>query len=170
MTRSGLAFSLALAWTSIVQAADWREAKWPFPRDAWPPGQAWSCVHQACTGQELFIARVKLGFCNCETGVQDDAEVDYVSDIDLVSPHFAALSSGQSMTLFGLNGRMRLYQYLQGTRPQFAIGMALSRKCDVLAMSIMALSSEQAARDILAFLAQSSDLRNYLAAKLGERL
>ena len=168
--RLGLALVLSCVWTTSVQAADWREAKWPFARDAWPAGRAWACAATPCSGNELVISRVKLGFCNCETGVRDDAEVDYVSDMDLVSQNFEPLSDGQSINLFGLAGRVRLYRYPAGQNELLAMGIALSRKCDVVAVSVMGLSSEQTAKDVLDLVARSASLRDFLATQLGERL
>ena len=47
------------------QATGWRRIAWPFPRDAFPAGRAWTR-----DGTEVYV-RPKLGFCgNCETGVK----------------------------------------------------------------------------------------------------
>ena len=63
-----------------VDNTGWREISWPFPRDAWPVGQAW----RGEGGLEIYI-RPKRGFCgNCDTGVVEDSEVDRVTDIDLL--------------------------------------------------------------------------------------
>src|SRR6185312_14579499 len=57
-------------------AVIWREISWPFPRDGWPAGRAFRC--ESCGGIELYV-RPKIGFCNCDTGVADDDEVDRVT-------------------------------------------------------------------------------------------
>jgi hypothetical protein len=170
MMRMGLALILTILCQSAAGAADWHEAKWPFPRDAWPAGQALTCLQDSCSGTELAVARVKFGFCNCEDGVRDDAEVDYVSDVDLISPQFVPLASGEPLSMFGLRGRLRLYEYPAGGERQIAMGLALSRKCDVVAISIMGLSSEKSVRQILHSLGHFEPLHHYLAQQLGERL
>ena len=41
---------------------------------------------------ELYV-RPKIGFCNCDSGVADDDEVDRVADLDLISERFVAARS-----------------------------------------------------------------------------
>ena len=66
-------------------AEGWREIAWPFPRDGWPAGRAFRCGAALCgTEVELYV-RPKIGFCNCDSGVADDDEVDRVADLDLIS-------------------------------------------------------------------------------------
>ncbi len=43
----------------------------------------------------LYV-RPKIGFCNCDSGVADDDEVDRVADLDLMSERFAPLRAGPS--------------------------------------------------------------------------
>src|ERR1700742_1346330 len=60
-------------------AMAWREISWPFPRDGWPAGRAFRCEQASCVaGSEIYV-RAKIGFCNCDTGVADDDEVDRVT-------------------------------------------------------------------------------------------
>jgi len=42
---------------------------------------------------EVYV-RPKIGFCNCDSGVADDDEVDRVADLDLISPRFVPLRDG----------------------------------------------------------------------------
>ena len=56
--------------------AVWTEVKWPFPLDQWGTGRAFQCGAGACGGEVNLYLRPKLGFCNCTTGVSDDAELD----------------------------------------------------------------------------------------------
>src|ERR1700716_3061355 len=68
----------------------WTEAKWPFPIDQWGTGKAFVCMPSDCgTKVEVYI-RPKIGFCNCATGVSDDAELERVADTELVSPKIRA--------------------------------------------------------------------------------
>ena len=61
------------------------EAKWPFPIDQWGIGRAFVCAPADCGTKVEIYVRPKIGFCNCATGVSDDAELEGVADTDLVS-------------------------------------------------------------------------------------
>ena len=63
----------------------WHEIAWPFPRDGWPAGRAFHCAGEPCGGDVELYVRPKAGFCNCDSGVADDDEVDRVTDLDLIS-------------------------------------------------------------------------------------
>src|SRR6185312_9552542 len=109
----------------------WQEIAWPFPRDGWPAGKAFRCGTGACGGEVELYVRPKIGFCNCDSGVADDDEVDRVADLDLISPRFAADEPGRAVRLADMSGRMRGYslQMADGSR-HAALGIALSRRCD----------------------------------------
>jgi|SRR6267142_1436948 hypothetical protein len=112
---------------------DWREIAWPFPRDGWPAGRAFRCDVAAC-GEEIEVyVRPKIGFCNCDRGVADDDEVDRVADLDLLSERFTPLEAGRVVRVADMPGRRRSYnlQMSDGAR-RAAIGIALSRRCDLL--------------------------------------
>ncbi|WP_225159678.1 hypothetical protein [Bradyrhizobium sp. BRP56] len=76
------------------RAAQWREIAWPFPRDGWPAGRAFRCGAAECGDDVEVYLRPKLGFCNCDSGVADDDEVDRVADVDMISPRFVPLKAG----------------------------------------------------------------------------
>lgn len=118
-----------LAPSPAEQTAHWREIAWPFPRDGWPAGRAFRC-DGACAGAELYV-RAKRGFCNCDRGVADDDEVDRVADIDLISPRFAAVTPGEEVGLGELRGRARRYDLDMPAARHMAIGIAVSRRCDL---------------------------------------
>ena len=112
---------------------DWQEIAWPFPRDAWPAGRAFRCRAEACgEGIELYV-RPKIGFCNCDSGVADDDEVDRVADLDMISPNFAPRAPGKVVRVAAMSGRARAYDLdmPDGSR-HAAIGIALSHRCDLL--------------------------------------
>ncbi len=113
--------------------ARWREIAWPYPRDAWPAGRAFRCDALACGGAVEVYVRPKIGFCNCGTGVADDDEVDRVADLDLISERFSPREAGRVVHLADLSGRARDYELKMpdGSRHS-AIGIALSRHCDLL--------------------------------------
>src|ERR1700739_575381 len=87
----------------------WQEIAWPFPRDGWPAGRAFRCRSEACgEGVELYV-RPKIGFCNCDSGVADDDEVDRVADLDMISENFAPLAPGNVIRIAEMSGRSRAY-------------------------------------------------------------
>src|SRR5665213_1862410 len=91
-------------------AADgWREIAWPYPRDGWPAGRAFRCAEEACGGEVEVYVRPKIGFCNCDSGVADDDEVDRVADLDLISQRFVPLRAGEVIEVAGMKGRIRAY-------------------------------------------------------------
>ena len=131
------ALSGVAAYQRMQRASDgraqWQEVAWPFPRDGWPAGRAFRCTSETCgEGNELYV-RAKLGFCNCDTGVADDDEVDRVADLDLISPRFVPQPAGQVVRVAELPGRARAYELTMpdGLR-HAAIGFALSRRCDLM--------------------------------------
>src|SRR5882757_396150 len=76
------------------RAGGWREIAWPFPRDGWPAGRAFRCAVDSCGDAIELYVRPKIGFCNCDSGVADDDEVDRVADLDLISARFDPLQLG----------------------------------------------------------------------------
>jgi hypothetical protein len=106
---------------------EWREIAWPFPRDGWPAGKAFR------GGDVEVYVRPKIGFCNCDTGVADDDEVDRVADLDLISEHFAPLEPGRVVRIADMPGRIRAYDLgmPDGLR-HAAVGVAVSHRCDLL--------------------------------------
>ena len=91
---------------SASDVEGWREIAWPFPRDGWPAGRAFRCATEACGGEVEVYVRPKIGFCNCDTGVADDDEVDRVADLDLMSERFVPLASGQGDPVADMPGRI----------------------------------------------------------------
>jgi hypothetical protein len=115
------------------QVEAWQEIAWRFPRDGWPAGRAFHCAAALCGDDVELYVRPKIGFCNCDSGVADDDEVDRVADLDLVSDRFAPLGPGQVIRIAGIPGRLRSYDLSMsdGSR-HAAIGIAVSRRCDLL--------------------------------------
>src|ERR1700726_852338 len=111
----------------------WHEIAWPFPRDAWPAGRAFRCAGEFCGDEVEVYVRPKIGFCNCDSGVADDDEVDRVADLDLMSERFVPLEIGQPIRIGDMPGRLRSYdlQMADGSRHS-AVGIAVSRRCDLL--------------------------------------
>ena len=112
---------------------EWQEIAWPFPRDGWPAGRAFRCGMAACGAEVEVYVRPKMGFCNCDRGVADDDEVDRVADLDLMSERFAPLAPGDVIRIADMPGRVRAYDLnLSGGLRHNAVGVAVSRRCDLL--------------------------------------
>ena len=113
--------------------AHWREIAWPFPRDGWPAGRAFHCAVALCGDDIELYVRPKIGFCNCDSGVADDDEVDRVADLDLMSERFVPLAPGKVTEIDGMKGRSRPYDLRMSDGSQHtAIGIAVSRHCNLL--------------------------------------
>ncbi|WP_027525241.1 hypothetical protein [Bradyrhizobium sp. Ec3.3] len=160
------AYQLALA--PVETSAHWREIAWPFPRDGWPAGRAFRC-DGACAGTELYV-RAKLGFCNCDRGVADDDEVDRVADLDLISPRFVATAPGEAVRVGELHGRGRHYglDMLDGAR-HAAIGIALSRRCDLLVAVAQNAGEAMAARSAALEFLETPEMKRWMIAALDGR-
>jgi hypothetical protein len=115
------------------QVEAWQEIAWSFPRDGWPAGRAFHCGAASCGDDLELYVRPKIGFCNCDSGIADDDEVDRVADLDLISEHFAPLEPGEAVRIAEMSGRLRSYdlRMTDGAR-HTAVGIALSRRCDLL--------------------------------------
>src|SRR5947209_10504350 len=134
-------FALAAGTLSGVAAyvgarpavAGWQEIRWPFPRDGWPAGRAFRCDTALCGEAIELYVRPKIGFCNCDSGVADDDEVDRVADLDLISERFVATEPGNVVQVAGMSGRIRSYRLqMQDGSQHMAAGIAVSRRCDLL--------------------------------------
>jgi hypothetical protein len=145
----------------------WREIAWPFPRDGWPAGRAFHCATAVCGDDVEVYVRPKIGFCNCDTGVADDDEVDRVADLDLMSERFAPLAPGDVIEVADMPGRLRSYDLrMQDGSRHTAVGIAVSRRCDLLvavAQGTGAASGVQ--RAALDFL-RSSDMARWMTAAM----
>jgi hypothetical protein len=148
-------------------AQGWREIAWPFPRDGWPAGRAFHCAAAACGDEVEVYVRPKIGFCNCDTGVADDDEVDRVADLDLMSERFAPLAPGDVIEVADMPGRLRSYDLrMQDGSRHAAVGIAVSKHCDLLVAVAQgrgaASGVQRAALDFLS----SSDMARWMTAAL----
>jgi len=152
------------------RGADWQEIAWPFPRDGWPAGRAFRCKASSC-GEDIEVyVRPKLGFCNCDSGVADDDEVDRVADLDLISARFVPLRAGDAVDVAEMRGRVRAYglNMPDGT-PRAAIGIAASRRCDLLVAAAQGKGEAAGVqRAALAFL-DSKEMTNWMIAAMEGR-
>ena len=133
--------------------AAWSEFKWPFPLDQWGVGRAFRCKAADCGANIDLYLRAKLGFCNCATGVSDDAELDRVGDLELLSSKFNGLRDGRPVTVGSMKGRSRPYQVaIPYGSPRTALAIAFNDKCDVVVATVVADDIAAAERSALGFL------------------
>jgi hypothetical protein len=117
--------------TSAMEPA-WAETKWPFLLDQWGTGKAFVCRPAECGVKiEVFI-RPKIGFCNCNTGVSDDNELERVADTDLISGKALPLGPGAAVKVGWMHGLSRTYQ-VSGDKPgERLLSVAFNDDCDVV--------------------------------------
>jgi len=148
--------------------AQWQEIAWPYPRDGWPAGRAFRC--DGCAEPIELYVRPKIGFCNCDTGVADDDEVDRVADLDLISERFAPLAPGQVIRVADLSGRSRAYDLdMPGGIRHAAVGIAVSHRCDLLVVVVQGSAhADELQREAVAFLT-TERMKHWTMAALGGR-
>jgi len=130
----------------------WTEAAWPFPIDQWGEGWAFRCKAADCGINVDLYLRAKIGFCNCQTGVADDAELDRVSDVDLIGSERSARGPGRPIKVHWMKGRSRGYTVgARAAKP--VLSLAFNNSCDVFVVTVLA-GSEPAAQEaaVLEFL------------------
>jgi hypothetical protein len=150
ITSSGIAAYVGASPRGEV----WHGITWPFPRDGWPPGRAYRCSAASCGSEMELYVRPKIGFCNCDTGVADDDEVDRVADLDLISPQFRPLRLGEAVRIADMSGRLRSYDLkMNDGSLRHAVGMAVSHRCDLMVAVVQGKASaadlQRAALDFL---------------------
>jgi hypothetical protein len=127
--------------TEAAKAANWAEIKWPFPLDQWGTGRAFEC--RDCGAQTKLYLRAKLGFCNCTTGVADDAELDRVGDLELLSDKFKGLRDGRPVKVGWMNGRSRPYKVeMRYSAPVYAHAIGFNDRCDVAVATVVAAQGQ----------------------------
>ena len=130
--------------------AAWSEVKWPFPLDQWGLGRAFRCPAS-----------------NCATGVSDDAELDRVGDLELLSDKFKGLRDGRPITVGWMNGRSRPYEVtMPYAAPRTALAIGFNDKCDVVVATVVAADVPAAESAALAFL-NGDVVRRWVEKELG---
>jgi len=143
-----------------TKSAAWTEIKWPFPLDQWGVGRAFRCRAADCGAEIELYLRAKLGFCNCSTGVSDDAELDRVGDLELLSDKFEGLREGRPVRVGWMSGRSRPYRVaIPHGAPRTALAIAFNDKCDVVVATVVADVIPAAEHVALGFLGGDEVLR-----------
>jgi hypothetical protein len=109
----------------------WTEFRWPFPLDQWGIGRAFVCKPQDCGVEVDVYLRPKIGFCKCATGVDDDDELERVSDIGLLTNNTVVLGPGRPIEVAWMKGRARRYAMAGSTEGQL-LSIAFNDQCDVI--------------------------------------
>lgn len=108
-----------------------KEIKWPFLMDQWGLGRAFRCAAAACgTDVEVYV-RAKIGFCNCTTGVSDDAELERVGDMELIGEKYKPTTVGHTIAVAWMKGRSRPYD-VAGRADGSTLALAFNDHCDVI--------------------------------------
>src|SRR5215471_15343627 len=115
----------------------WTEGAWPFPIDQWGQGWAFQCKAADCGIEVNLYLRPKIGFCNCQTGVADDEELDRVNDVDLVGSEGSALGPGRPITVHWMKGRSRGYM-VSAPSAKSVLSLAFNDRCDVIVATVVA--------------------------------
>jgi len=107
--------------------------------------------------------RAKIGFCNCVTGVSDDAELDRMSDFDLVGAA-TPLDAGRHIAVGRMQGRSRAYALRNAagkTARNTAISVAFNDRCDMVVATAIVSSDRPATIEpsVIAFLNSQTVLR-----------
>jgi hypothetical protein len=110
----------------------WTETKWPFLLDQWGLGRAFVCVPADCGARIEVYVRPKIGFCNCSTGVSDDAELERVADTELVSPEIRPLDPGRPVKVGWMQGLARTYRVSEAKAGERLLSIAFNDECDVV--------------------------------------
>jgi hypothetical protein len=113
-----------------ADAGTWAEAKWPFLLDQWGTGKAFACAD--CGARVEVYVRPKIGFCNCTTGVSDDAELERVADTDLVSANTRPIGPSQPVKIGWMKGLARPYGVSDGETSETLLSVAYNSECDVV--------------------------------------
>src|ERR1700760_1008869 len=166
-TLSGVAAVQYVRSTPAVGGNSWREIAWPFPRDGWPAGRAFRCDAQSCGSAVELYVRPKIGFCNCDSGVADDYEVDRVSDLDLMSQRFAPQQAGKGIRISDMTGRVRSYHlWMVDGSKHSAVGFALSHRCDLMVAVAQGEGTADGVQRAAAAFLGSSDMTHWMTAAL----
>lgn len=129
----------------------WTETDWPFGADPWGKGKAFRCKADDCGGEVQLYVRAKLGFCNCATGVADDADLEQMGDLALIGKT-TPIGAGREIIVGPMRGRSRVYR-VEGKR-HAALSLAFNQRCDMVAATALVAPGAPASLEpaVLAFL------------------
>jgi hypothetical protein len=131
----------------------WTEFKWPFLLDQWGVGRAFVCKPTECGVEVNVYLRPKIGFCKCATGVDDDDELERVSDIGLINDRPIVLGPGRPIEVAWMNGRSRRYGLASSIEDQL-LSIAFNDRCDVIVAvaTLQRVNQDAIEKAVIAFL------------------
>jgi hypothetical protein len=147
----------------------WREVRWPFPMDQWGKGTALQCSATDCGTEINVYLRAKIGFCNCTTGMTDDADLDRVGDFDLFGGALYPQAPGQPVRVGWMKGRSRPFA-IRGARQDDAtiLTVGLHDNCDALvATAVLERGQLAAAEPIVMGFLNSKTVADWAVVTLG---
>ena len=162
----GASLTATLSADRAPEKSGWSAIDWPFPIDAWPEGRAFHCGLEECGMEVNVYIRPKIGFCDCYRGVSDDDEIDRVGDLAVLSRNYTPLAPGKIVSLGNIQGRARHFAvFAPNQAKQYAIGVALSRKCDAIVATIVGDSPIPGRAEDSAFkLLNSQEIKHWIEA------
>jgi hypothetical protein len=124
--------------TLASKQAGWTEVQWPFPLDQFGRGKAFRCSKAECGTVLTLYVRAKIGFCNCKTGVADDAELERIGDLELLGGKFAALGDGRPIVVAWMKGRSRAYTFAGSSQTgKSALSIGYNDRCDAIVATVV---------------------------------
>jgi hypothetical protein len=135
VATGAVALWLYLGAAATVSAGNpvWEEAEWPLPPDPWGKGKFFRCSSEHCGADVRLYVRAKIGFCQCDIGVNDDEELDRIGDLTLFSDKPTPLASGQPIAVRWMKGRSRPYSLRDGFFSRStALSIGFNDRCDAI--------------------------------------
>jgi hypothetical protein len=156
---------------AVSRELAWNQGDWPFPIDQWGQGWVYKCKAADCGIEITLYVRPKIGFCNCQTGVADDEELDRVSDTDLFGSERSALGPGQRITVHWMKGRSRSYRVAApvGTSApaKSVLSIAYNNSCDVIVATVIAGKAPAAGEKAVLEFLNTERMRDWAVVVLG---
>jgi hypothetical protein len=157
------------AGTNAASHPVWRAVRWPFPMDQWGKGTAFQCSASDCGTEINVYLRAKIGFCNCTTGMADDADLDRVGDFDLFGGALYAQAAGLPVKVGWMKGRSRPFAIRDARQDGATIlTVGLHDNCDALVATAVLERGQLAAVEplVMRFL-DSKTVMDWAKATLG---
>ena len=128
------------ATNAVPRPQAFSEIAWPLLRDQWGRGRAFTCDASRCGAQLKLYVRSKVGFCECFDHVDDDDDVDRLTDFDLIGgDRIVALGAGRRIAVNGNPARLRAFRLESPKGPaRQALALAVASDCRALVALLVA--------------------------------
>jgi len=146
----------------------WTAIDWPFGMDEWGKGLAFTCSADDCGAETKVYFRPKIGFCNCSTGVDSDAELERLSDFSLAGGDVQPIGEGHAVHVGWMKGRSRAYTvFSRGSVVGRTLSIAFNDDCDALVATVVAPAGEGAIEQNAVSLLNSERILGAVKTALG---